>query len=162
MIFPRINRTDVERVFVVVENNEGATMEANATCQMDLTTDVDGVKARDVDAHQQYAFLGIVDANIADGDFGLVQVYGYRSGATTVRTDTDLSAGMPLTPVTGVHHLAQVGTAAATALAAVWVVAAESSTSGTGSSSPKVFIKALALSGIVLKGAYAVSLLGLN
>jgi hypothetical protein len=127
----------------VVENNEGATMEANATCQMDLTTDVDGVKARDVDAGQAYAFLGIVDAAIADNEFGLVQVYGYRSGATCVRTDTDLAAGYPLTPVTGVHHLAQISTAAATALAAVWVVAAESSTSGTGSSTPKVFIRAL-------------------
>lgn len=143
MLFKRLNRDQPEQVFIVVENNEGGAMAANATCQLDLTTDVDGVKARYVDQHQQYAFLGIVDAAIADNAFGLVQVYGYRSTSTVVRTDTDLSAGMPLTVVTNVQHLAQVGTAAATALADIYVYAAESSTSGTGSSSPKIFIRAL-------------------
>ncbi|MGI9298580.1 MAG: hypothetical protein ACR2QC_11895 [Gammaproteobacteria bacterium] len=143
MLLKRLNRDEPERVFIVVENNEGAQMDKDSTCQLDLTTDVDGVKARDVDQHEQYAFLGVVDANLADGDFGLVQVYGYRSSSNVVRTNTNLSAGMVLAPVTGVHHFAQVGTAAATALAAVWAVAAESSTSGTGSSTPKIFIRAL-------------------
>lgn len=143
LLFKSLNRDEPERVFIVVENNEGAQMDKDAACQLDLTSAVDGVKARDVDAHEQYAFLGIVDANLPAGGFGLVQVYGYRSSSNVVRTDTNLSAGMPLSPVTAVHHLAQVGTAAATALAAVWVVAAESSTSGTGSSSPKIFIRAL-------------------
>lgn len=143
MLFKRIVREQPEQVFIVVENNEGGTMAKDATCQMDLTTDVDGVKARYVDAHEQYAFLGIVDAAIADNEFGLVQVFGYRSSSNVVRTDTNLSAGMPLTVVTNVQHLAQVGTAAATALGALWVVAAESSTSGTGSSSPKIFVRAM-------------------
>ncbi len=143
MLFPRLNRDIPERVFIVVENNEGGTMAANATCQLDLTSEVDGVKARYVDDGQQYAFLGIVDAAIADNEWGLVQVYGYRSTSNVVRTDTNLSAGMPLTVVTNVQHLAQVGTAAATALGALWAFAAESSTSGTGSSTPKIFLRAL-------------------
>lgn len=143
MLFKRVTRDLPEQVFVAFENNEGGTMAKDATAQLDLTTAIDGVKARYVDQHQQYAFLGIVDAAVAAGAFGLCQVYGYRSSSTVVRTDTDLSAGMPLTVVTNVQHLAQVGTAAATALADVYVVAAESSTSGTGSSTPKVFIRAL-------------------
>lgn len=143
MLFKRLNRDLPEQVFIVVQNNEAAPMDKDATCQLDLTTAVDGVKARDVDDGQQYAFLGIVDANIADGNFGLVQVYGYRSSSNVVRTNSDLLAGYPLTPVTAVHHMAQVSTVAATALAAVWAVAAESSTSGTGSASPKIFIRAL-------------------
>src|SRR6266545_481822 len=124
MLFPRLNRDIPERVFIVVENNEGGTMAANATCQLDLTSEVDGVKARYVDDGQQYAFLGIVDAAIADNEWGLVQVYGYRS-------------------TTNVQHLAQVGTAAATALGALWAFAAESSPAGTGSSTPKIFLRAL-------------------
>lgn len=138
-----LNRDEPERIFISVENNEGAQMDKDATCQLDLTTDVDGVKVRDVDQHEQYAFLGVVDANIPSSDFGLVQIYGYRSSSNVVRTDTNLSAGMPLTPVTGVHHFAQVGTAAATALGAIWAYAAESSTSGTGSSTPKIFIRGM-------------------
>ena len=139
-----LNRDEPERIFIAVQNNEGEQMDKDATCQLDLTTDIDGVKVRDVDSAEQYAFLGIVDANIADGDFGLIQIYGYRSSSNVVRTDTALAAGMPLTPVAGVHHLAQVGTAAATALGAIWAVAAESSASaGAGSASPKIFIRGM-------------------
>lgn len=143
MLLKRLNPGEPERVFIVVENNEGAQMDKDATCQLDLTTDVNGVKARDVDDGQQYAFLGLVDATIAIGAKGLVQVYGYRSSSNVVRTDSDMDAGFVLSPVTAVHHLAMVDASAATALADVWVVAAESSTSGTGSASPKVFIRAL-------------------
>lgn len=143
MLLKRLNRDEPERIFVVVENNEGAQMDKDATASLDITTDVDGIKALDINANEEYAFMGIVDANIADNDFGLVQTYGYRSSSNVVRTNTNLSAGMPLTPVAAVHHLAQVGTAAATALGAIWVIAAESSTSGAGSSSPKVFIRAM-------------------
>lgn len=143
MLFQRMQWNDPERVFIVVDNGEGATMAKDATCQLDLTTAVDGIKARYVDDGQQYAFLGLVDAAIPTGGRGLVQVYGYRSSSNVVRTDTNLSAGMPLTVVTNVQHLAQVGTAAATALAVVHVVAVQSSTSGTGSSTPAVFIRAL-------------------
>lgn len=143
MLFTRTSPDVPERIFCVVQNNNGATMAKDATCQMDASTDADGIKARYVSDGQQYAFLGIVDQAIASTAFGLVQVYGYRSSSNVVRTDTNLSAGMPLTVVTNVQHLAQVGTAAATALGSIWVVAVQSSTSGTGSSSPKVFIKAL-------------------
>lgn len=142
-LFPRLNWSEPERVFIVVDNGEGAVMAKDATCQLDDTTALDGVKARYVDQHEQYCFLGIVDALIPAGARGLVQVYGYRTSSNVVRTDTDLAAGMPLTVVTNVQHLAQVATSAATALADIWVIAAESSTSGAGSSVPKIFIRAL-------------------
>lgn len=143
MLFRRLNWSDPERVFTLVTNNEGATMAKDATCQLDLTTDRDGVKARYVDDGQQYAFLGLVDADILTAQRGLVQTYGYRSSSNVLQVATNLSAGMPLTVVTNVQHLIQVGTAAATALADIFVIAAVSSTSGAASVSPAVFIRAL-------------------
>ena len=89
MIFQRVNRTDPERVFIIMENSEGATVNKDATVQMDLTAaDIDGVKMRDMDTANLYAFVGVADAAISDNAFGLIQVYGYRSTAQIFQTNT--------------------------------------------------------------------------
>lgn len=104
MIFQRVNRSNPEKVFVVVFNSysTGAITIGQAV-QWDFTTDADGVGVtlpRARATSQGIAAAGIVaDASISAGDYGLIQVYGYHS-ATRVRTVTGggvvAVAGMPL------------------------------------------------------------------
>ena len=106
MIFQRVNRTDPERVFVVMRNNEGAAMIKDQTCQLELASaSIDGVRVRDMDTANEWAFMGIVDAQIADGAYGLIQIYGYRSTSIVFQTGTSVATGVPLAPSAGQDYL---------------------------------------------------------
>ena len=147
MLFKRLNRDQPEQVFVVVENNEGSPIVANQTVQIDHTTDVDGVKSRDMDTGALFAFQGVADADIADNAFGLVQVYGYRSSSQLLLTDTTQAAGLPLVPVAAQEYFASVVSStasnAAVTLQPVFAVLLESHTTGTGTVSKKIFIRGM-------------------
>lgn len=93
MLFQRINRTNPERIFVVVMNSYStASLTNGQAVRWDWTTDVDGVgvtigaATENVSAGQDIA--GVAAETIAAGDYGLVQVWGYHS-AVRVRTMTD-------------------------------------------------------------------------
>lgn len=83
MEFQRVNRTDPERVFVVVKNSwSTASLAANQWCAWDVLTDEDGVAVTKPDnVGTIMAVAGVVVETIALNDFGLVQVYGYRASA---------------------------------------------------------------------------------
>ena len=83
MEFQRINRTDPERVFVVVKNSwSTASLSANQWAAWDTLTDEDGVGVTKADDPGTIiALAGVAVETIATGDFGLVQVYGFRDGA---------------------------------------------------------------------------------
>lgn len=111
MIFQRVNRTDPERIFIVMRNNEGATINKDQTVQMELASaSIDGVRVRDPDTGNLWAFVGIADANIADGAYGLLQVYGYRSSSNVIQTDTSQDTGVALAPVAATDYLQSYGT----------------------------------------------------
>jgi hypothetical protein len=149
MLFKRLSRDLPEQVFVVVENNEGATIAKDQTVQMDNTTEADGIKARDMDTGALYCFQGLADAAIADGGYGLVQVYGYRSTSKVFQTDTSLAAGAPLVPVAAQEYLQTVASTiasnAAVTLQPFYAALLESvaSSSASAAASAKIFIRAL-------------------
>ena len=92
MMFQRVNRTDPEKIFVVVQNNEGASLAANSTCALETASaSIDGLKVRQPDTGLTFSFIGIVDAAIADQAYGLVQIYGYRSTVTVFQTGTSIA-----------------------------------------------------------------------
>lgn len=104
MLLQRVNRSDPEKVFIVVYNSYSTAAITNGQAvQWDFTTDCDGVGVTIPTAratNQGLATAGIVAASsIAAGDYGLLQVYGYHS-ATRVRTVTSggvvAAKGMPL------------------------------------------------------------------
>jgi len=107
MLFKRLNREQPEQVFVVCQNNigSGTAMVANQAVQLDITTNVDGVKAVVPTTAGLWCFLGIADAAIGDQDYGLVQVYGYRSSSIVFQTDTSQAAGLPMVPVNAANYL---------------------------------------------------------
>lgn len=105
MLLQRVNRTDPEKVFIVVKNSYSTASLSNGQAVIwDYTTDCDGVGVTKPTAvsttHNGHAvFAGIVAETIAHGDYGLLQTYGYHS-AIRMRTKTGgspaIAKGLPL------------------------------------------------------------------
>ncbi len=103
MRIQRINRTDPEKIFIVVMNSYStATLTAGQAVQWDYTTDQNGVsvtipRARATSAGA--AVAGVVAESIALNAYGMIQVYGYCASAR-VRTISGgapaMAAGAPL------------------------------------------------------------------
>jgi len=91
MLFQRINRSNPEKVFIVVYNSySSASLTNGQAVNWDFITDCDGVGvtmplARATNAG--VAIAGIAAETIAAGAYGLIQVYGYHS-AVRFRTVT--------------------------------------------------------------------------
>lgn len=104
MLFQRINRTNPEKVFVVVFNSYStAAITIGQGVIWDFATDADGVGVTRPTARATNAGLAaagvVAEASITAGQYGLLQVYGYHS-AVRMRTVTGGSpaivAGRPL------------------------------------------------------------------
>ncbi len=97
MLFKRLNRTDAERVFSVFQAN-AAGVAANDVVGLETTAaSVDGVKVIQVGAGiLGNITVGIADAAIANGAYGLVQIYGYRSTSRIEMSGSTLAIGAPL------------------------------------------------------------------
>lgn len=105
MLFKRINRDLPEQVFVAVQANEGSALTKDQVVQMDIGTAIDGVKVVQPNTGELYAFVGVADQAIADQDYGLAQVYGYRSSSILFQTATTMAAGLPLVPTAGQNYM---------------------------------------------------------
>ena len=92
MLLQRVNRSNPEKVFIVVKNSYSTASLTNGQAVVwDWTTDKDGVGVtvgfgtNNVSCGIDVA--GVATETIASGDYGLIQVYGYHS-ATRVRRMT--------------------------------------------------------------------------
>ena len=96
MLFQRINRTDPEKVFIVVKNSYStASLTNGQPVSWDWATDADGVgvtKPTAIATCGGFGFAGVAAETIAAGAYGLIQVYGYHS-AVRVRTITTTANG---------------------------------------------------------------------
>jgi hypothetical protein len=128
-----------EAAFGVFKNSEGATIPADAVCQMSLSTP-NGIKMVQPNTAELDAVVGVADAAIADASFGLVQTYGYRATSKVLLTDTSQAAGLKMVPVAGQDYLASV--AAGDGRDGLFVLL-ESHTTGTGTTSKKIHIRAM-------------------
>lgn len=105
MIWQRLNRSNPERVFIVMRANETG-IAADDPVVLDLTAaSVDGVRVIQPITANLWAFVGIADSAISNGSYGLVQVYGYRSTSRIFQTNTSQAAGLPLVPVNAQDYL---------------------------------------------------------
>lgn len=103
MLFQRVNRSDAEKVYVAIKNNSGATMTAGYAAFWDVEMATpDGVSATNSGTSTTLqAFAGIVDRDIANGSYGIAQVYGYRSSVRILSSTGSSVAGDNLTVVPG-------------------------------------------------------------
>ena len=105
MIFKRINRSSPEQVFAVFQAN-ATGIAADDVVSLELTAaSVDGVKIVQPVAAQLGCVVGIADAAIANGDYGLVQIYGYRSTSRVAQTTSSLPLGAGLVAVAAADYL---------------------------------------------------------
>ena len=102
MLFQRVNRTDAEKVFVVVYNASGGAFTTGQAMVWDCGTSADGIRVTTPATATLSAFAGLASAGIANGAYGLAQVYGYTASAS-VKPDvtTALVAGNIFLPVNG-------------------------------------------------------------
>ena len=148
MLFKRINREAPEQVFISVLSNE--TMSADDACIWETASaSIDGVKVRQPDTSLLHGFVGVADAAITSGNYGLVQVYGYRSTSRCFQTNTSQDTGVALVPTAGAAYLASVATSTTSSANVtqqpIFAMLGETiaSSSASATISAKVFIRAL-------------------
>lgn len=146
MLFKRISRTSPEQIFIVVKNVSGSTVTGGYSVVWDLSASVDGVRVTRANTATLNCFAGIADADIANGEYGLAQVFGYRSSAYITRSTVKVSAaGESLECVNSDWGLMPAATVASPYATYAFICETVSSTSGTADSwtTAKVFIRAL-------------------
>jgi len=143
MQFQRINRSDPEKVFIVVKNSYStAAITVGQVVVFDYTTDQDGVGVTQPSTALLPHVAGVVaQASIAPGDYGLVQVYGHNTDCL-VEGGTDVAAGDQLIAQNASFSVIK---AAATSLHdanPAFLVAGQAYTTAAAAAK-KVFIRAL-------------------
>ena len=130
MIFQRINRTDPEKIFMVVYNSYSTASLTNGQAVMwDYATDANGVSVTKPTSLNSQAgapvMAGVAAETIAAGAYGLIQVWGYHAAvqcrtATTTGTTPEVvlivAAGTPLYPPFAANFHFESFTAAAAGL----------------------------------------------
>ena len=104
MLLQQLNRSDPERVFVIGQNLSTGTLLGNTLVCWEgvIASSVSfGVGFMQPITSNRNLFAGVLDADVATGAFGLIQVYGHRSSiAANPATDVSISgAGLILGPL---------------------------------------------------------------
>ena len=142
MMFQRVSRTNPERVYIVVQNVSGSTLTAGYSCVFDVSASVDGVRVTQASAADLQAFAGVADEDIANNDYGRIQIYGYRSSAYIYSSTGSSVAGDILSPVAAEWGLTPAATATTKSFGFLAEALAASSSSRYHTTK-KVFIRAL-------------------
>lgn len=96
-----VNKDLSEKVYIGIKNVEGATMTVGLPVAYVLGTSNDGVNAVIANAAADYpGFLGVVVKNIANNDYGQVQIAGFVNSIliSNVGSSITINAGDPLVP----------------------------------------------------------------
>lgn len=101
MQLSKVNRDQAEKVFMNVKNVEGATITAGLPVAFALGVSNDGVNAVIANAAADYpGFLGVATRDIANNDYGQVQISGFVGSIllSNVGTSITINQGDPLVP----------------------------------------------------------------
>lgn len=91
MLFQRITRTDPDKVFIIVHNNQGGNIVRGDILEFDDAAGATypGVSVELADSAAATLVAGVCEGatigggTVATGDFGLCQVYGYHDAIIT-------------------------------------------------------------------------------
>lgn len=101
MLFPTVNRTDSEKIFVSVVNMEGATITTGLPVAYVQGNSIDGVGVAIANATaDMFGFVGVAFKDIPKNGRGLVQVGGFINSVliSNVGTSLTINVGDPLVP----------------------------------------------------------------
>jgi len=104
MLLGRVNREVPEKIFISVKNVEGATITTGFPVSLKpAVASLDGVSVVIANAAGDYpGFIGVAKRDIANNDYGLVQIAGPIASLLVSDTGTSVTfaAGDPLVPST--------------------------------------------------------------
>lgn len=101
MLFPTVNRSDSEKVYVTVTNMEGATITTGLPVAYAMGTSMDGAGAVIANAAADYpGFMGVAFKDIPKNGYGLVQISGFVNSVliSNVGSSITINVGDPLVP----------------------------------------------------------------
>lgn len=102
MIINRVNRDQSEKIFVSVQNVEGATITTGLPVSLKTAAaSIDGVQAVIANAAGDFpGFYGVAVKDIANNDYGLIQIGGFVASVliSNVGSSITINAGDPLVP----------------------------------------------------------------
>ena len=143
MLFKRISRAQPETVFIVVNNVSGSTITAGYSCVFDVGASANGVRVTQASSTDLQAYAGVADSDIANGDYGLAQVYGYRSSVYVYSSTGSSAAGDELTVVADQWGLTPGATDGASKAFGFLCEAVSGSSSSQYNTTAAAFIRAL-------------------
>ena len=147
MLFKRISRSSAETIFVVAKNVSGSTVTAGYHVVWDVGTSADGVRVSQADTADLNAYAGIADSDIADGEYGLIQVYGYRSSAYIYTSLGTSAAGTTYNVINGEWGVTPTAASASSAVNKAFgfmcATVVSSTTSSQYHTTAAVFVRAL-------------------
>ena len=142
MIFKRLNRTSPEQVFAVFSGGE-AGIAADDAVQLQ-TASANGVNLEQPTTSPALQLtVGIADAAIASGGYGLVQIYGYRSTSRVLLTGASITPGGTLALVADQDYLETAASGAKGLLPVFAAVDSFASSGTTATASGKIFIRCM-------------------
>ena len=106
MLFKQIDRAGPEQAFILCRNTSGGALSAGVPVfwETDAVTDGNAV-SQNVSDMDFSLFAGITDSALSDDDYGLLQVYGFRTSAYMSAASAGCAFGIPLIPVDGQDYL---------------------------------------------------------
>lgn len=149
MIIQRINRSNPEKVFVVVRNDTSSAFTKGAPINYKFDGTRDGIDVEDINtgtATKNHLVSGIADSAIAAAEYGLCQCYGVRTDAVILKcgtaTNKNAAIGDALVLDTANDALSGVAAGAVTAYLAGFVMGETmASSSATGTTTATVFLR---------------------
>lgn len=150
MIVKRTVKSQPERIFILLKNSEGVTTVAGDWVRWlsDGVSDLGygfGEPEALGDSGVGYANIaGVAAQNIADGDYGLIQVWGYHDAAKVqARATIDIAQGMALQAAGNVTYVFPITATGHHAHAYPVGIAYSAYTNSAASGTIAVFIKCL-------------------
>jgi hypothetical protein len=146
MLFKRISRASAEVAYIVAKNVSGSTMTAGYHCVFDVGASADGVRVTQASTADLNAYAGIADSDIANNDYGLLQVYGYRSSAYIYSSAGSSVAGTTYNVINGEWGVTPTAAGASSAVAKAFGFMAAAVTASSSSqfhTTAAVFVRAL-------------------
>lgn len=134
MRFRQVNRTDADKVFIMVRNVSAATVSAHVPVEWDVVVATDGNAVTACKSGSLSGlFAGVLDKALADSAYGECQVYGFRQSAYVSRASAGVTPGQFLKPVGA--YFDDVTMSAATTSGSIFVTLMETITASAAYSS---------------------------
>ena len=145
MIIQRVNRTNPEKVFIVVRNDDAAAFVKGGAINFKFDGTRDGLDAELADTIADNNLVaGIADSAIAVGSYGLVQCYGVRTDAVCLGTDSDNAVGDVLIVTHASKALMSAAAGAASAYLPAFALGATiDSTGSAATTTSTIFIRCM-------------------